>query len=120
MSDQEWLEQLFKSELPEMTEEEVKHDAKEITESIKTFDKNLDSCNKAAVSGTSKEHWLTDKLQEASVGMSVNEYGKTLQQIDDVLYAKKCRDSRGSFQKFGRAYHDEPEPGWQYCRKYDC
>lgn len=33
MSDQEWLEQLFKSELPEMTEEEVKHDAKEITES---------------------------------------------------------------------------------------
>ena len=90
MSDSEWLEQLFKSELPEMTEEEVKHDAKEITESIKTFDKNLDSCNKAAVSGTSKEHWLADKLQEASVGMSVNEYGKTLQQIDDVLYAKNA------------------------------
>lgn len=88
MNDQEWLEQLFKTELPDMTEEEAKQEAKDITESIQTFDSNLESCNQAAASGTSKENWLAEKLQEASVGMSVNDFGKSLQQIDDALFAK--------------------------------
>lgn len=87
-SDKEWLEQLFRTELPEMTEEEIKKDAEDVVEAIKTFDENLASCNEAAKKGISKENWLADKLQEASVGMSVNEYGKVLQQMDDVLYAK--------------------------------
>lgn len=88
MSDKEWLEQLFRTELPEMTEEEVKKDSKEIVGSIKIFDENLASCNEAAKKGVSKEKWLADKMQEASVGMAVNEYGKSLQQMDDFLYAK--------------------------------
>lgn len=88
MSDKEWLERLFRAELPEMTEEEIKQDSEEIVESIKTFHENLTSCNEAAKSGISKESWLADKIQEASVGVAVNEYGRTLQQIDNVLYAK--------------------------------
>lgn len=88
MTDEEWLEQLFKTEFPDIEEEQHKQDAKDIVESIKIFDGHLESCNKAAASGISKERWLSDKLQEASVGMSVNEFGKTLQQIDDVLMAK--------------------------------
>lgn len=88
VSDEEWLEQLFRSELPEMSEEEIKRDAKEAVEAMKTFDDNLASCNEAAKNGISKERWLTEKMQEASVGMAVNEYGKVLQQMDDVLYAK--------------------------------
>ncbi|RHS94901.1 hypothetical protein DW904_19400 [Ruminococcus sp. AM42-11] len=88
MNDQEWLEQLFKTELPDMTVEEAKQEAKDITESIQTFDSNLESCSQAAASGTSKENWLAEKLQEASVGMSVNDFGKSLQQIDDALFAK--------------------------------
>lgn len=88
MTDKEWLEQLFKEELPEMTAEERKQESEEIVSSIKTFDESLKSCNEAAQKGISKESWLADKMQEASVGMSVNEYGHTLQQMDDVLYAK--------------------------------
>ena len=90
MSDKEWLEQLFRTELPEMTEDEIMQDSKEIVESIKVFDNNLVSCNEAAKSGISKEKWLADKMQEASVGMAVNEYGNILQQMDDVLYAKNA------------------------------
>lgn len=90
MSDKEWLEQLFRIELPAMTEEEVKQDSKEIVESIKTFDENLESCNEAAEKGISKERWLADKIQEASAGMAVKEYGQTLQHMDDVLYAKNA------------------------------
>ena len=90
MTDQEWLEQLFRTELPEMKEEEIKQESEEIVTAIKTFDENLASCAEASKKGISKESWLADKIQEASVGMAVNEYGKTLQQIDNVLYAKNA------------------------------
>lgn len=87
-SDEQWLEELFTSELPEMNQEEAKNSAKEIMSSIKTFDTNFSSCNEAAEKGVSKEKWLADKMQEASVGISVNEYGKRLQAMDDFLYQK--------------------------------
>lgn len=90
MNDKAWLEQLFRMELSELSEEEAKKDSEEIVESIKTYDKNLISCNEAAKKGISKERWLANKLQEASVGMAVNEYGKALQQIDNILYTKNA------------------------------
>lgn len=88
MSDQQWLEMLFRRELPELKEEEIKQESEQIVTAIKRFDENLASCNEAAQKGISKESWLADKLQESSVGMSVNEYGKTLEQIDKTLYEK--------------------------------
>lgn len=90
MTDQEWLKQLFKSEFPEMKEDEIKQESEEITTAIQIFDKNLESCTEASKKGVSKERWLADKIQEASVGMAINEYGKTLQQMDNVLYAKNA------------------------------
>lgn len=88
LSDKEWLEQLFKTELPEMKPEEVKQNAEEIVDAIGIFDENLKSVNEAAQKGISKESWLADKIQESSVGMAVNEYGRTLQSMDDILYQK--------------------------------
>ena len=120
MTDQEWLEQLFRTELPEMNEEEIKQDSEEIVTAIRTFDENLASCTEASKKGVSKESWLADKIQEVSVGMAVNEYGKTLQQMDNVLYAKKCRTGRCFVEKCRWAYNDESELGWKYCRKHDC
>lgn len=89
-SDNEWLEQLFRTEIPGMTEDEIKQDSEEIVGSIQTFDENLLSCNEAAKKGISKEGWLADKMQEASVGMAINEYGRSLQQLDEVLYSKNA------------------------------
>nr|WP_294489870.1 hypothetical protein [uncultured Anaerosporobacter sp.] len=88
VSDKEWLEQLFKSELPEVKEEEAKNDAEEIVDAIKEFDGNLKSLNEAAQKGVSKESWLAEKIKESSVGVSVNEYGQVLQSMDDILYLK--------------------------------
>ena len=90
ITDKEWLEELFRTELPELSEEEVKQDAQEIVESIQSFDENLASVNEAAKNGISKEKWLSNKIQEASVGMSVQEYGRTLQGFDDILYVKNA------------------------------
>lgn len=88
VTDKEWLKSLFKSELPEMDDEEIELSSSEIISSISEFDKNLDSINKAAEKGISKESWLENKIQEASVGLSINEYGHILQGMDNILYEK--------------------------------
>lgn len=88
ISDQEWLEQLFQNELPELSSEEVKQEAKEIIQGITTFEDNLKSITESAKNGVSKEYWLSDKLQEAAIGMAINEYGKTLHSMDAILYQK--------------------------------
>lgn len=88
VTDEEWLTQLFKSEIKGTTDEEAAEDAKEIVEALYEYDENLKSVNEAAQSGKSKESWFTDKMQEAAVGMSVHEYGQTLQAMDDILYQK--------------------------------
>ncbi len=88
VTDKEWLEQLFIMELFEIKPEEAKQDAEDIVSSIKIFDENLKSVNEAAKKGISKESWLAGKIEEASVGMAINEYGRTLQAMDDILYQK--------------------------------
>lgn len=88
MTDREWLEQLFATELPETSREDARRDAEEIVDSIKAFDENLQSVNEAAKKGISKETWLANKMQEASANLSVQEYGQALQRFDDILFAK--------------------------------
>lgn len=88
MTDKEWLKGLFESEIPEITPDQAEQDAEEIVTAIETFDDNLESVDEAAKNGVSKESWLAGKIEEASVGMSVNEYGRKLQMMDDVLYHK--------------------------------
>jgi hypothetical protein len=90
MTDEEWLEWLFKTEIPNISEEEAKADSKEIVDSIKEYDENLESVNEAAKRGVSKESWLADKIQESVVGMSVQEYGRRLQGFDDILRVKNA------------------------------
>ncbi len=90
VSDKQWLEQLFITELPEITPEQAKQDAEEITGAIAEYDSNLESVNAAASNGISKERWLADKLQESAVGMSVNEFGRRLEAWDAALYQKNA------------------------------
>jgi hypothetical protein len=90
LSDKEWLEGLFKKELPEIKDEEAKRDALEIIGFINEFDDNLKSANEAAQKGISKEKWLADKMQEISVGVAINEYGQVLQSVDEFLYEKNA------------------------------
>lgn len=88
MTDLDWLKSIFKLEFPSISEDELNQKAEEIIKEIQNFDTNLKSINDSAKIGISKEQWLADKLQEVSVGMSINEYGATLQKIDDMLYRK--------------------------------
>ena len=88
MTNAQWLEEMFRRELPEMSAQQASADAKEIVDAIKVYDDSLASVNEAAKNGISKEQWLADRIQESSVGMSVNDYGRHLQTVDDILYQK--------------------------------
>lgn len=87
MSDEEWLKNLFASELPEMSPDEAAENAKDVVTAIHTFDEHLESVNEAEKHGISKERWLADTLQKAASSMAMQEYGQALQTMDDALYA---------------------------------
>lgn len=85
VSDEEWLTERFKAELPEKSDEEVREMSREAIESIQTFDGNMVECEEATKKGRSKEQWLAGKLSEASAGVNVAEYGKFLAGIDKAM-----------------------------------
>lgn len=88
ISDEEWLRELFKKEITDISLDEAKTNAEQIVKAVHVFDDNLKSVNDAAVQGISKERWLAGTLEEACIGMSVNQYGQILQSMEDVLYEK--------------------------------
>ena len=85
VSTRDWLYGKLRQELPDKTDEEITATVDEILADIDTYDKNLTSLNTACASGTTKEEWLTDTLKEASVNMSVQEFGEYLADIDQAI-----------------------------------
>ncbi|MDP4146642.1 MAG: hypothetical protein Q8936_19560 [Bacillota bacterium] len=84
-SERDWLKNQFKVELPELSDSEVEKLSKECFEEIETFNKNLKSINETIENGGTKEGWLSKKVQEASIGQSINEYGNYLNLIDNTI-----------------------------------
>lgn len=85
VSDKEWLAAQYKSEMPELTDDKAMAMAEETVDSIQEYDKNLSSLNEECSKGKSKEQWFADKVAEASVGVSVVDYGNYLKSIDTSL-----------------------------------
>jgi ribosomal protein S8 len=85
ITDREWLKNQFKMELPELSDSEVEKLSEECFEQIETFDKNLKSINHTIENGGTKEGWFSKKVQEASIGQSINEYGNYLSSIDNSI-----------------------------------
>lgn len=85
VSDEIWLHGELKKELPERTDEELSKMAKEIVDSVTEFDRNHAEINQACDGGMSKESWFSNKVSEASVGMSIAEYGEYLNSIDTAI-----------------------------------
>ena len=82
----QWLEYIFRTELHETSAQQAKKDAEDIVKAISAFDDNLKSVDEAYQKGISSEKWLAEKIEESSVGLSVNEFGQNLGAVDTVLY----------------------------------
>lgn len=85
ISDRQWLKNQFKIELPELSNNEAEKLSEECFDEIENFDKNLKSINDTIENGGTKEGWFSKKVQDASIGQSINEYGNYLNSIDNSI-----------------------------------
>lgn len=85
INDREWLSCELKKELPELSDIEVKKLSDECFDEVGKFDNNLKSINESIENGSTKENWLYNKIQESSIGMSVNDVGNYLDSIENSI-----------------------------------
>ena len=84
--DAAWLAAPLKDELPERSEEEIATIRQEIHESVAAWDANMASIHEACAEGKTKEEWLEGKLQEATIGVNVSDYGTYLAEANTELH----------------------------------
>lgn len=85
VSDEQWLRNELKSELPEKSEKEIQQMASEIIASVNEFDTNLSDINERCGSGMEHSAWLANKISDAATGVSVIEFGNYLNAIDTSI-----------------------------------
>lgn len=85
VSDEEWLEQLYRTEIPDYSEEDAKKDANETVKALNLFGRKVKSVNEAYEKGISKEQWLEKELNDSVSGLSQGEAAKYLQSVDEGI-----------------------------------
>lgn len=85
ISDNEWLKNQLLEEINNISNEDAEKMATEITDSINEYNKNLNSINESAKKGINKETWFANKIKESSTGMSINQFGNYLNDINKSL-----------------------------------
>lgn len=86
-----WLNNTLGMEYSDVKEEEIQTMSSKIQQSVDIWEENMASLKEACEQGISKEEWLADKLQEASIGSGVSEYGRDLSVISSLLHASNQR-----------------------------
>ena len=85
MSTEEWLTETLGKELPSYSKDDIAAMSRDIVREIEQAEARKTSLDKACAAGQTKESWLADEVQQASVGVGVTAMGQYLQRIDDVL-----------------------------------
>ena len=85
LSDEVWLYEELKTELPDKSDDEVYKMSHDIIISVHEFDVNYSEINEACDSGTEKEVWFANKISDVSAGISVIEFGNYLNGIDNSI-----------------------------------
>ncbi|MDO4809325.1 MAG: hypothetical protein Q4A04_05115 [Eubacteriales bacterium] len=88
VTDQEWLEELFRKELPDQSDKKNKEDAEEIISSFTEFSERRKSVEAYAERGLSDEKWVADQLTATAGGLTAAETGMKFEALDDALYQK--------------------------------
>ena len=82
---QEWLLELLEEEFPEKEGREVFEITKEIADSVKFYEKELEDFNQSIRTGITKESWFLEKLQDKAKGLSADYFGNLLFEMNDEL-----------------------------------
>lgn len=102
--DATWLSDLFSSELSESGSDI----ALEMLDAAERFQCRKEELDHAVQSGASKEQWLADFLRERSLGMPVQEYGRGLSELEEILSSANERYFR-NFGSPSKESFEDPE-----------
>ena len=80
-----WLVEQLHEELPEKDEMEIQSMADEIVHAIEEYDQDLEDLNRTCKTGRTKEGWMEERIQDCAKGVSINQMGDYLLQIDRAL-----------------------------------
>ena len=86
---EEWLSEKLQTELPDKTQEEVQNMAKEIVESVRTFESTKESLSETLATSRSKESWFAEQVKKATSRMSVEQTVQYLQNLDNAVNTAK-------------------------------
>ena len=85
VSNQVWLKDYFKSEMPEISEEEADGLAKSSIESLERYEKAQDDYKKAKSNNVSRSAWLNNTILKGGEAFSVERFTQYLSEIDSTL-----------------------------------
>lgn len=84
-SNQVWLKDYFKSEMPEISEEEADELAKSSIESLGRYEKAQDDYKKAKSDNVSRSAWLNNTILKGGEAFSAERFTQYLSEIDSTL-----------------------------------
>ena len=85
VSNQVWLKDYFKSEMPEISEEEADELAKSSIESLACYEKAQDDYKKAKSNNVSRSAWLNNTILKGGETFSAERFTQYLSEIDSTL-----------------------------------
>lgn len=85
VSNQVWLKDYFKSEMPEISEEEADELAKSSIESLERYEKAQDDYKKAKSNNVSRNAWLNNTILKGGEAFSAERFTQYLSEIDSTL-----------------------------------
>ena len=85
VSNQVWLKDYFKSEMPEISEKEADELAKSSIESLERYEKAQDDYKKAKSNNVSRSAWLNTAILKGGEAFSAERFTQYLSEIDSTL-----------------------------------
>ena len=78
VSDKTWLDNILAEHLPNKSTEEISSMSKDILINVSEFEKSKQEAYQARIDGLKPHEWTANKIQEAAVGMSAQEYAEKI------------------------------------------
>lgn len=90
-SDEEWLEKFLFEYMPEEDKRKLNQEALELTGNLKQLSHDYLSISQLAERGISKALWLEERIRESAIGVSSQQYDKSLKDLNQLVWEEKRR-----------------------------
>lgn len=85
VTSEQWLQEVLKKEIPNMSEDVAKQTVSELSENLNEYEKNYEDLNQACEQGIEKEKWFAKHCEKMATGMSVAAYGEHLKAVNSTI-----------------------------------